>query len=1080
MRGLDYIRTLRSWRFRKAASSLRRQRRPQLISLGLSICGAAGLLVFDGTSANGARRVELQLESQTLEPERQRTSAANADTVWFAAWEFGNPTCDASGWTASDNRILNDGSIHWHMESTFDGQGAIAGQAAAVGYHDNACCVTPNGYDNDWYQAIRLTYTGAATLSFDYLVDSEQGFDWMQVETDSLCLSFDRVDYGLDPLAGSASFRKIVLTRDGLDLDGSITAQALTSYGPGSHCVYIGFLSDGAVSPCDGFDGTSTTIGEGVVVDNIVLADAGGTQSEDFEDGTLDIGTFVNLHDSEPFGLWARLHPHSTDNDVCTEVRDCAWIFSDPTLVSSNPDLRFGPGGAVIRNWLDNVVTSPWVSLPPGGLGNVGTILDFRFFGGNPFVTSQIIHTWLVRTRRPANGVECVSAWRSTNQNSLNSFIWLTGSRDLTSLISSEASAIQVRYRVADRQYITGAGVPNLLDPGPGPYLDRVRIGRRLLQGPSFGSDLGSHGQAQDNFPSVVSSSVPVQDFTPSTDRFGVADFSPPNKHLGSNFGSIYFKTRDSLFVEARDIRGTGGIPSVFLNGAIVSGPHAGKAPPPWSVGPNGFFQVPADSARNFSGNAMVNFWFADLDDRYFRGGDVLLYFWSATDAAGGRSSFPDGLSSDPASVAEAEAATQGLLEVSFLPTIDWDPAYLARIQADASGKLDPTPAELAASRQANCILYQRIGPTPRRSGPASRTAFTYTLDRLGYAGAYDVYDQLGPPVANSQVMSRASLDVAGGYALIVLDGPGSGSTAIPDGVIGGGVEGILDQSQWYQDWLAGASASDAGRATLWLVGRNIVQGSQGAGHVVGMECATTLVNALETLGTHPQVLGQTSFDWADGSSSDFSSDTFAIATGICVQVPLQLPTFDLVGATGTGVVTHRFASTMGPSEGAVVMNANAAADWNTVVMSFDWNWLGSAGNTPTSQVVQLTDRIVRAALADSCELDPDPATGFPDDSPGIDALPRQTALLPNVPNPFNPVTTIHFDLARDGQVLLRIHDVAGRTVRTLVQQPLARRHHEVVWDGADTNGRQVPSGIYFTRLHTDDGEWTRKLVVLR
>ena len=1073
MRGLDSIRTLRSWRIRKAASSLRRQRRPQLISLGLSICGAAGLLVSDLTSANGARRVELQLESPTLEPELQRTSAANADTVWFAAWEFGNPTCDAAGWTASDNRILNDGAIHWHMETTFDGQGGIAGQAAAVGYHDDACCDTPNGYDNDWYQAIRLTYTGAATLSFDYLVDSEQGFDWMQVETDSLCSSFDRVDYGLHPATGAASFRKVVLTRDGLDLNGSITAQALTSYGAGSHCVFIGFISDGGGSPCDGLFGLGTQIGEGVVVDNIVLADAGGTRSEDFEDGTLDIGTFANLRDNEPFGLWARLHPHATDNDVCGEVHDCAWVFSDPTLVSTNPDLQFGPGGHVVRNWLDNVVTSPWASLPPGGLGNVGTFVEFRFFGGNPYQNSRIIHSWLVRTRRHPGGGECVSAWRSPGINSLNNFFWATSTRDLTSLISSDASEIQVRYRVVDAQYLTGPGPPNPHDPGPGPYLDRVRIGRRLLQGPSFASDLGSDAQAQDNFPSVLSSSVPVQDFTPSTDRFGVADFSPPHKHLGRNFG-IYFKTRDSLHVQVRDLRGAGGITGVFWRGAIVSGPHTGKAPPPLALGANGFFQVQADSVRDFTGAAVADRWFVDLDDRYFRGGDVLLYFWSATDAAGGYSSLPDGLSSNPVSPPAAETATQGLFEVSFLPAIDWAPAYLARIQADASGKLDPTAGELAASRQANCILYQRIKQTPRRSGPASRTAFTYALDRLGYAGDYDVYDQLGPPIANSQVMSRASLEVAGGYALIVVDAPGNGEMAIPDGVIGGGFEGILDQSQWYQDWLAGASASAAGRATLWIVSNNIVQASQGAGHVVGMECATTLLGANATRGTHPQVLGETNFTWADGSGSDFSSDALALATGICTQQPR----FDTIGTTGTGVLTHRFASA--PSDGAVVMNAKAAADWNTVLMSFDWNWLGSAGDTPTSQVAQLTDRIVRAALADSCEHDPDPATGFPDDSPGIDALPRQTALLPNVPNPFNPVTTIHFDLARDGQVLLQIHDVAGRTVRTLVQGPLARRHHEFVWDGLDANGRQVPSGIYFTRLHTDDGEWTRKLVVLR
>lgn len=143
----------------------------------------------------------------------------------------------------------------------------------------------------------------------------------------------------------------------------------------------------------------------------------------------------------------------------------------------------------------------------------------------------------------------------------------------------------------------------------------------------------------------------------------------------------------------------------------------------------------------------------------------------------------------------------------------------------------------------------------------------------------------------------------------------------------------------------------------------------------------------------------------------------------------------------------------------------------------FWWEDLRTAGGAPGSAGRPLMSKLLGAVLPAGCQA------GSPTDAPGpalLDQLPRVTALLPNVPNPFNPVTTIHFDLSRGGMVELRIHDAAGRVVRTLVQGERTRRHHEVVWDGLDDAGRRAPTGVYFTRLHTTDGNWTRKIVVLR
>ena len=102
-----------------------------------------------------------------------------------------------------------------------------------------------------------------------------------------------------------------------------------------------------------------------------------------------------------------------------------------------------------------------------------------------------------------------------------------------------------------------------------------------------------------------------------------------------------------------------------------------------------------------------------------------------------------------------AERATNGLYEVSFLPTIDWDPAYLGAIAADAHGDIDPRPAQITNSTQRDCILYWNAPNPDRRSGGTNRTSFMYTFDRLGYRGDCDVYDRQGLGNTNNRVVRQ-------------------------------------------------------------------------------------------------------------------------------------------------------------------------------------------------------------------------------------------------------------------------------------------------------------------------------------
>jgi hypothetical protein len=96
-------------------------------------------------------------------------------------------------------------------------------------------------------------------------------------------------------------------------------------------------------------------------------------------------------------------------------------------------------------------------------------------------------------------------------------------------------------------------------------------------------------------------------------------------------------------------------------------------------------------------------------------------------------------------------------------------------------------------------------------------------------------------------------------------------------------------------------------------------------------------------------------------------------------------------------------------------------------------------------------------------------------DSPAVGA-----ALAQNVPNPFNPSTTIAFTLERPARTTLHVFDVRGARVATLVDAPLGAGAHQRTWDGRGDDGRPAPSGVYYYRLSAGHRIETRSMVLLK
>ncbi|MEE8573299.1 MAG: T9SS type A sorting domain-containing protein [Gemmatimonadota bacterium] len=93
----------------------------------------------------------------------------------------------------------------------------------------------------------------------------------------------------------------------------------------------------------------------------------------------------------------------------------------------------------------------------------------------------------------------------------------------------------------------------------------------------------------------------------------------------------------------------------------------------------------------------------------------------------------------------------------------------------------------------------------------------------------------------------------------------------------------------------------------------------------------------------------------------------------------------------------------------------------------------------------------------------------------GDDELPLRTYFGQNFPNPFNPVTTIGYSLATAAHVTIKVYDVSGREVRSLVDADMEPGNYSETLDGAGLAG-----GVYFARMTAGDYTETKKLVLLK
>ena len=95
-------------------------------------------------------------------------------------------------------------------------------------------------------------------------------------------------------------------------------------------------------------------------------------------------------------------------------------------------------------------------------------------------------------------------------------------------------------------------------------------------------------------------------------------------------------------------------------------------------------------------------------------------------------------------------------------------------------------------------------------------------------------------------------------------------------------------------------------------------------------------------------------------------------------------------------------------------------------------------------------------------------------------SLPSNIKLSDNYPNPFNPSTTIRYDIPNDAFINIVIYDITGREISRPISKQQSAGYHSTVWKGTNQKGETQAAGIYFYQIQTKDFIKTKKMLFLK
>jgi hypothetical protein len=1026
-----------------------------LLSSVLTLCFIAAILnaKHNRGDGNDPKLRAITSSSTSDRPLNWNTlhSTAVADTYVLAEYTFDTPfgTQDPQGWISVD-RTVQLGTF-FHVDDFAGLGGGDFGRLAPLAGDQSLWCGARAdtseplcgygclpGYGNHWdqrFESRTFARLGDVTVSFKVRYDSESSYDYTYLEY----------------MDSTGTWR---VMKDFTYFGESVVSEIVPSDAP-EDSIRLRFLfySDGIYSDED----CSWDTDGAVIIDSLTISDATGTLDYQSFEGEAVGATSTNDGDwtaspKQSFGDYAGLFCgcavlqedpcvrnisylwgffNGSTEEYCPYCPDCLRI--ELSSVIDQSDQKAIPIGRYVDDghqdiYIRNEIWSPAIDWDQDIQGTPvpGTVssaqLEFDVYRDMP-LCKYVFYIWSVRSSVD----NCFSNWQDRN------FVyyggqkdWFTVRQEVNDLINPAAAEIQLAVGVRDMSEFWGIWGGPCGCHSHGPLIDNVRLVRIDHHGPVW--SVSEFDLFQDNFAGDGT--------TTGTVRIDIAeDVAPgsPDVHPGDSLVVTVSEANYGLDTDA--FYGGG---AVYLHVKDISTPKSGDAVSDdfsrWPVivdgGGTGWTVLRMDTVYLSNGTPEPNQFCVDLNDNLYAPGDTVWFYMSARDAG-----FNTSYWSLLTGTVDYESQTRSYpMEMTCLPA------------NGLSGATD--------------ILY-----VDHFDGGGAQPYFGQAFDLLEITP--DRYDVRSPNSflgngPGARVVSVAA-QLIPHYKKIIWN-----SGDITRVTIGDGEDDKSDDFQMLFDFLD-LQTEDAG---VYISGDDVV--AEWNFYLFGTSATDfkdKFMNHLFVNDYHvvtgepvsPLVIGQPGSIFEHGGAPDT-----LVAYGGC---PI-INDFDVLAPTGSSTLEMAFSNNI--SHGAILSQDTLntmGARARVVLSGFSYHEIrDDKVQFPFDRVEHLSDILdwLGNTMEDPTIVETGPA--------------YRNSLAQNYPNPFNPVTTIRYSIEQPGHVSLKIYNVAGGLIKTLVeenQQPVSGGY-TIVWNGTNTAGMPVSSGIYFYKITAKGFCRTKKMVLLK
>jgi hypothetical protein len=1003
-------------------------------------------------------------------------STAQADTFLLGEWTFeAGSACVAEGWTSVDLTVQS--GCYWHIADATELDGGDFGRLNVISGNQSLWCgVVPDpnddvlcgyaslpGYGNGWDQGwcmrcIEVPDTEEVYIDYKIAWDSEAGYD------------FTYVEYATKSTCDSLSHPDVIRGRDWIELASydDIGTATVSNTIPDTHRgmikIRFHFTSDGAWSDEDGLYNTDGAV---ILDDLVVRTNTMTYNSEDFEYDTGEGGE--NPGDTQTadgdweccvlsgYGDLAGIYRGISllQEGPCKFNLTCMWSFingsTENYACGGHPEQTVIPHGNIRDQYFHNEIWSPQVDW----IGSGSEVnLEFDVYRDLPF-DPLVFYMWHIRSI-DASG--CPGSWKDRGWYYYGgNKDWFRNVQPIGDLISPTADKLQIALGAFDLCPVWCPVVGAYYKcHSHSPLFDNVELYRVAQSGPQW--SVRDIDLFQDTFPengtSVGTGRIDMaQDILPySNPNILPGDsakvlVSDPEVGLANDpytgFGpSVYFYMRRDPGSDIKPIATTK-VEEDALRWPLVDSVTAGGEK--WYM-----FRMDTCFTQPSRGGPVPDAFCIDLNDHYFTNGDTIWFFFGAHNAINEWSWWSQ------------FTGTVDNIEETAKKHASWSIGgkfyYAMEMQifpSNEGGFMDID------------ILY-----VDNFSG---RGAQSYFYSALFYK--YDQYDKRGPSsiTGNALAHHATTPQLIDNYRIIIWN---SGDLSI--GTVGDGTMEKADDYQRLFEFLDQHTNSEG--CGIYFSGDDLAEELDDMTSASSQQFKNVYMPHMLITGDHTDLHRVSPYGIGEGEGTGVPPSVGIFDHG----PPLYVDTlvvfggcpiindFDIIAPVGSATLEMCYDP------------ANWADDSNPAVIAFDT--LNANGNPVATVLSGFSFHYIRddrpAGWMDRsvhiweilryfgyCPYGPDAV------EPGTQL---SNSLAQNYPNPFNPITTIGYSIKYKAHVSLKIYNVAGQLVRTLVDSDMNAGAYAETWNGRSNSGNPVSSGVYFYKLVTKDFAMTKKMVLLK